>query len=162
MMVLAVSATALVRNSAASSSTTPQAAHNLKRQRVRILFLLTPIFPAETVRAYAMELATPQALFAKEEVLSVHKCECGKSFAHGPAFYKKAMLCVAHGLEHGTPDESPEVELYQLFKEQRSTDKNMSELRMFKRVKERWLVVMMRKIIREHFGDEPADKFKDS
>ncbi|KAL3901620.1 MAG: hypothetical protein SGPRY_012253 [Prymnesium sp.] len=49
----------------------------------------------------AVELATPQASFAKE-MLSVHKCECGKPFAHGPAFvqhrrfWEKAMQCEAH------------------------------------------------------------------
>lgn len=46
-----------------------------------------------------------------------------------------------------------EQELESLFKIRRKQGK---------RVNERWLVVTMRKLIREHFGDEPADGFKGS
>lgn len=46
-----------------------------------------------------------------------------------------------------------EVELQRLFKARRSEGK---------RVNERWLCVNMRKLIRQHYGDEPANNFKGS
>lgn len=46
-----------------------------------------------------------------------------------------------------------EEELYKLFKQRRSRGLRISE---------RWFVINMRKLIRQHYGDEMADKFKGS
>lgn len=53
----------------------------------------------------------------------------------------------------GVPFAAAEAELYAMFKARR---------RAGQRVQERWLVINMRKLIRTHYGDEPAKQFKGS
>lgn len=53
----------------------------------------------------------------------------------------------------GTVYAAAEEELYSMFRDERKKGK---------RIQERWFTVQMRKIIREIYGDEPADRFKGS
>ena len=64
-----------------------------------------------------------------------------------------ARRITLHGGKRGGFYPVMEAELHKLYRQQRS--KGL-------RVNNRWLVVNMRKLIRTHLGDEPADRFKGS